>query len=71
MLIGDRGCTGAGGDGSEPLVRRREGSGSFLALFCVTFSVRRQVMTAHKFAIGQMVRFDAKDTSIAETSGSL
>jgi hypothetical protein len=39
MLIGDRGCTGAGGDGSEPLVRRREGSGSFLALFlCYIFS---------------------------------
>jgi len=38
MLTGDRGCTGAGGDGSALVVRRWEGSGLFLALFsCFLF----------------------------------
>ena len=46
---------------SAPLVRRREGSGSFLALFsCFLFS--EAPYDSHKFAIGQIVDFDTKVT---------
>ena len=61
MLIGDRGCTGADSDGSEP--GEGKGQGRSWPFFCVFFE-GRQVMTAHKFAI-------AKSPGSAETQGSL
>jgi hypothetical protein len=46
-----------------------EGQDCSWPFFRVFFSARRQVMTGHKFAIGQIVEFDARVTPLPRPSG--
>jgi hypothetical protein len=67
MPTGDRGCTGAGDVGA--LSRGGKGQDRSWPFFHVFFSARRQVMTRHKFAIGQIVDFDTKITPSPRPNG--